>query len=70
MKVPGNLGPHGQRFWLKLDALENMKLMSVTELTFHLEISELKLDAQRNMPYMCKTELTSHLEMSELKLDA
>ena len=47
-----------------------MLAMSVTELTFQFEISELKLDAISNMPAMLVTELTSHLEMSELKLDA
>jgi hypothetical protein len=47
-----------------------MPAMLVTELTFHLEMSELKLDATRNMIPMLVTELTFHLEMSELKLVA
>ena len=46
-----------------------MVFMFVTELTFHLEMSELKLDTPANMFPMFVTALTSQFEMSELKLD-
>ena len=47
-----------------------MFFMLVTELTFHLEMSQLKLDAILNMYSIFVTRPTSHLEMLELKLFA
>ena len=70
MKFEGNLGPQGQRFWLKLDALVNMYPVFVTRARFQFEMSELKLDALLNMLCMSVTELTFQFEMTELKLDA
>jgi hypothetical protein len=68
LKLEGNLGPQGQRFWLKLDAPSNMPNIFVTELTFQFEMLELKLDAASNMLSIVVTELTFQFEMSELKV--
>ena len=44
--------------------------MNLTELTFHLEMSELKFNAPLNMPNMSITDETFQFERLELKLDA
>ena len=56
--------PH--RVCEKEEAPENMLLMSVTDNTFHLEMSTLNAWALPNMKYMLVTADTSHLEMSPL----
>lgn len=48
----------------KAFALRNMKFISVTRATFHVEISTLKDTAFWNIAFMFVTRATSHLEMS------
>ena len=60
---------HAHKFWLNLLASWNILIISVTELTSHLEMSWLNA-VPFSIALMSVTELTSHFEISWLKLSA
>ena len=62
--------PAPQSLCLNDAASKNMRLISVTLDTSHIEMSPLNDDAEVNMPSMLATLDTSHLERSPLNDDA